>query len=87
VVASLQAIGADAAADIVRRAVTVAFGDLPPPADRAERQELVRRFSGAVRDALAELDQEFFAYPDDLTTLLHAYVVARRDRIRGASGF
>jgi Domain of unknown function (DUF4375) len=37
-----------------------------------------------VQEQWDELDAEFYAYPDDLTQLLYAYVQANRTDIRGA---
>jgi len=38
-------------------------------------------------DALEQLDQEFFAYPDDLTALLYAYASDHRGELGAPPGF
>jgi hypothetical protein len=72
---ALRAIGADRAAVIVAKAVA-AFPGGAPPRDHDARQRLVRSASDEVRSTWERLDQEFFKYPDDLTSLLYAWVKA-----------
>lgn len=73
---ALRAIGAQACADIVERAHRV-VSPPPLPRDQSLREQLVDRLGSDERDALEALDQEFFAYPDNLTDLLFDYVRAR----------
>ena len=73
VVNALEIVGAPKTADICRRAIACAFPDgLPsePDAISAAAEE----FSDSTRDALDEMDQEFYLYPHDLTDLLFAFV-------------
>ena len=58
--AALRAIGALACADIVTQAAALAPN---------------RRLPDVI-DKLANLDEEFYSYPDNLTDLLYAYVVS-----------
>jgi Domain of unknown function (DUF4375) len=83
VVPALQAIGALQAADIVRRAIAT-LGDDPALRDRELWQEILGSMSEADEERLTDLDNEFYAYPDDLTELLYSFVMQHRDQIRGA---
>ena len=69
--AALRAIGAPRTGAIVAKAVAV-FPGGAPPRDHAARQRLLRTASDEVRSTWECLDQEFFNYPDDLTSLLYA---------------
>ncbi|MBW8879402.1 MAG: DUF4375 domain-containing protein, partial [Acidobacteria bacterium] len=51
-----------------------ALSSTPLPASQTVREELIDSAPDEVKDKLEELDQAFFAYPDDLTALLFAYV-------------
>jgi hypothetical protein len=73
--AALRAIGAYRAAAIVARAVAV-FPGGAPPRDHDARQRRLRAASEKARSTWEGLDQEFFKYPDDLTSLLYAWVKA-----------
>lgn len=73
--AALRAIGANRAAAIVARAVAM-FPGGAPPRDHDARQRRLRTASAEVRSAWERLDREFFKYPDDLTSLLYAWVKA-----------
>ena len=73
---ALRRIGADRCADIVRRALlTVSPQALPD--DQTTRQALIATLSEDAQAALGQLDEEFFAYPDNLTELLFQFVSAR----------
>jgi hypothetical protein len=72
---ALRTIGAHHAAAIVAKAVA-AFPGGAPPRDHEARQRLLRTASQEIRSTWARLDQEFFKYPDDLTSLLYAWVKA-----------
>jgi hypothetical protein len=69
---ALMLIGASNMADIVHRANSL-LGPNGPSRDRLARQgqlfALADRFS-----AFDELDRAFYAYPDDISTLLSAYL-------------
>jgi hypothetical protein len=73
VVEALTAIVAPLTADICGRAISVAFPS-GLPVDSAAIRSAAANFSPKVLDALNSLDQEFFAYPHNLTDLLFAYV-------------
>ena len=75
VVEALGKIGAPKTADICRRAIMAAFPSGLPSTAEAIRS-LADAFSEEVREQLEPLDQEFFAYPHNLTDLLFAYVSA-----------
>jgi hypothetical protein len=70
---ALRTIGAKACADLVERALRTVSAS-PLPTSQSARESVVDSVSTDVRDRLEELDQEFFAYPDDLTDLLFTYV-------------
>jgi uncharacterized protein DUF4375 len=73
VVEALETIGAPKTAAICKRAITTAF-----PAGLPQTPEAIRSaaadFSDEIVEKLEPLDQEFFAYPHNLTDLLFAYV-------------
>jgi hypothetical protein len=70
---ALRRIGATHCADIVARALrTVSSNALPE--DQGSREQLVEGLGNAARAALQSLDEEFLAYPDNLTNLLFDYV-------------
>ena len=77
--AHLRAIGAHQAASLVEQA-NLAFGSAGPPSDRDERQIVLDRIEGRAAEAWEALDNQFFAYPDDIAALLMAYM----ERNRGA---
>jgi hypothetical protein len=69
---ALATIGATKGADIVKRAAA-RFPGRTPPKDRSARQDvLIENFPQAA--PFATLDQEFYAYPDDLSGLLAKYL-------------
>ena len=72
---ALRTVGAHTCADIVERALRTASPS-PLPASQADREKLVGSLKHTVRDQLEVLDQEFLAYPDNLTDLLFEYVAA-----------
>jgi hypothetical protein len=73
---ALERIGAPNAAAIVRRALQ-AVSVTPLPSDHDQREALVLDLDDAKSDALEAFDSEFFAYPDNLTECLFAFVAAR----------
>ena|SRR2546425_6502117 len=86
VVASLKAIGAHKAAAIAQKAISIAFGASTPSVNRDLRTSQVKALNDNARDQLAECDQAFFKYPDNLTELLFSFVAEHRKAIRGAEG-
>jgi hypothetical protein len=72
---ALERIGATSAAAIVRRALAAVSAE-PLPDDHDAREALVNGLSDDQLRALEVLDEEFFAYPDDLTGCLFAFVSA-----------
>ena len=78
VVEALDTIGASRAADVCRRAIAKAFpAGLPPSAEAVS--SAAADFSDDVIEQLQPLDNEFCAYPDNLTELLFAYVSKHPD--------
>jgi DNA replication initiation complex subunit (GINS family) len=71
--AALQRIGANRCADIVTRALRSVTGSLLPD-DQSSREQIVNGLDEHAQEVLESLDQEFFAYPDNLTELLFEYV-------------
>ena len=82
VVEALETIGASKTAGICKRAIAVAF-----PAGLPASPESIRSTAANFSDELLEesepLDQEFFAYPNDLTGLLFDYVSAHPEEFGG----
>ena len=73
VVKALETIGAPKTASICNRAITTAFPKgLPSTAETIS--SVAADFSDEILESLESLDQEFFAYPHNLTELLFAYV-------------
>lgn len=73
VVEALETIGAPRTAAICKRAIAAAFPEGLPEGSQAIRSAAAD-FSDQVLEGLEPLDQEFFAYPHNLTDLLFAYV-------------
>jgi hypothetical protein len=72
-VEAFETIGAPETASICRRAIATAFPTGLPATVEAIRS-VAAGFPDEVLEKLETLDQEFFAYPHDLTDLLCAYV-------------
>ena len=70
---ALQTIDAPKTGDICKRAIATAFPDGLPGTVEAI-QSAANDFSDETLEQLEPLDQEFFAYPHNLTDLLFAYV-------------
>lgn len=75
---ALEIIDAPKTADICRRAIAAAFPQGLPQSEDAINSA-AEDFSADVLARLETLDQEFFSYPHDLTTLLFAYVSKHPD--------
>jgi hypothetical protein len=70
---ALDLIGAPKTAEICRRAIKTAFPfGLPSDADAISTA--AKNFLPEIEEALDELEDEFMAYPHNLTDLLFAYV-------------
>ena len=70
--AALEAVGAAHTAEIVRRANQV-FGKGGPSPDRNRRQKQLDSLPATASGEFDSLDEAFYAYEDDLETLLKAY--------------
>ena len=70
---ALEAIGAPKTADICGRAIACAFPSGLPTTEEAI-SSAAADFSDEILEKLEPLDQEFFAYPHDLTGLLFDFV-------------
>jgi hypothetical protein len=70
---ALDTISAPQTADICRRAIATAFPPGLPPTPKAI-STVAADFPDEVLEQLGALDNEFFAYPHNLTDLLFAYV-------------
>lgn len=79
---ALRAIGAYQTAKVVTRANAV-FGSAGPPADRDARIAAMDRLPPGSEDTWTATDSDFYAYPEDLTKLLAAYVRKHRSEIPG----
>jgi hypothetical protein len=80
VVDALRAIGAVAMAGIVGCAIE-AVGPSVSWSDDSARQASLGDLSPEAMEKLDELDQAFYAYPDDLTALLYRFVSKHRDEV------
>ena len=65
---SLKAIGAYKTSEILQKAIDQ-FPEGKVPTDREERIELVEQIEEEANEIWEELDQQFFQYSDDLSTL------------------
>ena len=83
-VQALQRIGARSAAEIVHRAISQ-FPGGQPPRDPKQRRSILEAIGVTHAELLEQLDTEFLRYPDDLTELLHSYVVRHRCEIAGSA--
>jgi hypothetical protein len=75
---ALKKIGATKCAAIVEKALHLVSPE-GLPEDQAKRQELVESLSDEARQKLSDIDTEFFAYPDNLSGLLFAFVQSHPD--------
>lgn len=73
IVNALETIGAPQTADVCRRAIVVAFPNGLPPTVEAVCST-AEDFPEEILSELEPLDEEFLAYPHNLTDLLFAYV-------------
>ena len=71
---ALDAVGAMHMANILRRAAAKFPGGMPPKERFTRQAVLLELFPEAA--AFEELDNEFYAYPDDLSSLLKKFVAA-----------
>ena len=72
---ALRAIGAQTCAEIVHRALRT-VSPSPLPASQPDREKLLDAVAESVTDQMADLTDQFLAYPDNLTDLLFSYVAA-----------
>jgi hypothetical protein len=73
VVEAMKAIDAPRTGEICSRAIASAFPQ-GIPTDPEEISSAAENFPGETEEKLEELDNEFFAYPHNLTDLLFTYV-------------
>ncbi len=85
-VEALEAIGADATAALARRALSLA-GQAILWRDDTVRRAGMDRLSVEAKDKLSELDQAYYACPDDLTLLLYRYVSIHKGEIGAPPDF
>lgn len=70
---ALEEIGARSMAAIVREA-NQKFGVDGPARDRTRRQEQLKRLTASEEDLFDPLDRRFYDYPDDIASLLTAFL-------------
>ena len=75
---ALRRIGAQTCAGVVERALRTASPS-PLPISQDAREKLMDSLSDSDREQLEAIDSDFFAYPDNLTDLLFAYVMSNPD--------
>jgi len=76
IASSLKRIGADHCAKIVAQALELVDHPTLDWGDDGARQEAVRRLGVLGEEKLETLDEQFLAYPDDLSALLDRFVTA-----------
>jgi hypothetical protein len=80
-VTSLEAIGANHTANLVRQANAL-FGEAGPSRDRFARQKQLEGLGQAKTKKMNEIEEEFFKYKDKLGQLLEAYVFKNAEAFR-----
>jgi len=83
---ALKAVGAVQTAGLVQQALAQVGNGIRWPDDTA-RKAVINSLSSNVREKLNELDQSFYACPDDLTALLYRYVDKQRVEIGAPEDF
>jgi hypothetical protein len=86
VVDALKAVGAVAAAGIAQQALALVGPDISW-SDDAARKAHISQLSSQAKEQLHDLDQAFYVYPDDLTTLLYRYATEHRSELRAPADF
>ena len=81
---ALRTIGAFRTALIVERANSY-FPNGHPPEDREQRQCCLEEIVDNQGKDFDELDDQFYAYEDNLTDLLYDYIVRHKSSIAGAT--
>jgi hypothetical protein len=81
---ALRTIGAERTAVIVEEA-NAPFGPDGPPPNRDSRLAVLDEVATDAQERWNDLDETFYAYPDDLTELLMAYVQSHKSEIQGAT--
>ena len=79
--AALERIGAHQMAALLREA-NACFGPTGPSPDPETRARQMDAIGEQAEERWQALSERFFAYPDDLTTLMRAYVTSHRAEIR-----
>lgn len=79
-----RAIGANQVAEMVAEAVGVWPGEIPVDLDA--RQDAMDNLPESAREIWGSLDEKFYAYPDDLVTLLYDYIEANATEMVGFAG-
>ncbi|SDD94350.1 DMP19 family protein [Niabella drilacis] len=75
--ASLQTIGGNKTADILKQAIDQ-FPNSIVPRDRAERQEILEQIEEKANEVWEQLDQAFYKYEDNLNDLNIEYIKQNR---------
>jgi hypothetical protein len=78
----LKAVGAHRMADIFEAAINL-FPNSQVPTDREERNKVLDNFTPDQEQQLSKLTSEFTDYPDDLSSLLNAYVEEHQEQFLG----
>jgi hypothetical protein len=86
VVDALTAVGAVATAGIAQQALALVGPDVSW-SDDAARKAHMHGLPLQAKEKLHELDQAFYAYPDDLTTLLYRYAAVHRSELGAPADF
>lgn len=79
--AALEAIGAHHTAQLVKRAIDIFPGGLPPR-DRQQRIEKMNMIDADTANQFENLTSEFLEYRDPLEELQYKYIVANKDQIQ-----
>jgi hypothetical protein len=79
---ALAKIGAKNVAQLVSEANSL-FPNRCPAREQMLRRQQLQAIGETATNALENLDDQFYQYPDNLTDLLYDYVIAHRDEIAG----
>ncbi len=78
-IAALTTIGANNMAGILQKAIA-AFPNAQVPTNWEQRQDVVLEIEEEANELWEALDQEFYAYPDNLVELNYNYVLANKQQ-------
>lgn len=80
-------MGSERSAAVIQRALNAVVNTITPWSDDAHRQSGMNQLWSETRQILEELDQEYYACPEDLRPLLYKYVADHRIEVHAPADF